>query len=58
LRDTNVQPSKETDVLITQSVHGVAIRLTTERWEHICHRHPDLRAQQERVLERRRIWTQ
>jgi len=29
----------------------VPIRLTRERWEHICRRHPELGDQQERVLE-------
>ena len=38
-------------MLITQSVDGVPIRLTTERWGHICRRHPDMHGQQERVLE-------
>ncbi|MFN8626905.1 MAG: hypothetical protein U0587_13125 [Candidatus Binatia bacterium] len=33
------------------SVDGAPIRLTAERWEHICWRHPDMRGQQERVLE-------
>ena len=38
-------------MLITQSLDGVPIHLTTERWEHICRRHPDMRAQHARVLE-------
>lgn len=38
-------------MLITQSVDGVPIRLTTARWEHICRRHPDLQTQRRRVIE-------
>jgi hypothetical protein len=38
-------------MLITQSVDGVPIRLTTERWEHICRRHPDLQTQRGRVID-------
>lgn len=38
-------------MLIARSVDGVPIRLTRERWEHICQRHPELEGQQGRVLE-------
>jgi len=38
-------------LLIVRSVDGVPIRLTQERWDHICRRHPELRTQQEQVLE-------
>ncbi len=38
-------------MLITHSVDGVPIRLTGERWDHICRRHPELNNQKERVLE-------
>ncbi len=35
---------------IVQSVTGVPIRLTQERWEHIASRHPEMSTEQERVL--------
>ncbi|MFZ1060194.1 MAG: hypothetical protein WAP47_13490 [Candidatus Rokuibacteriota bacterium] len=38
-------------MLIVHSVHGVPIRLTRERWRHICRRHPELVDQQGKVLE-------
>ena len=38
-------------MLIARSVDGVPIRLTGERWDHICQRHPELNNQKERVLE-------
>lgn len=38
-------------MLIVYSVHGVPIRLTRERWRHICRRHPELVDQQGKVLE-------
>jgi hypothetical protein len=38
-------------MLITRSVDGVPIRLTVERWSYICRRHPELKDQQEKVLE-------
>lgn len=38
-------------MLIISSQNGVPVRLTTERWQHIVHRHPEMAEQQERVLE-------
>jgi hypothetical protein len=38
-------------LLITSSVDGVAIRLTGERGEHICRRHPELVNERGKVLE-------
>lgn len=38
-------------MLIVHSVDGVPIRLTGERWDHICWRHPELSNQKEKVLE-------
>jgi len=38
-------------MLIIYSRNEVPIRLTTERWEHIATRHPELATQRERVLE-------
>ena len=38
-------------MLITTSVDDVPVRLTAERWDHICRRHPDLLTQRDRVLE-------
>lgn len=38
-------------MLITHSVDGAPIRLTVERWEHICRRHPDLQTQRGHVIE-------
>lgn len=34
---------------IIESVHGVSIRLTDERWEHICE-HPNMSGHYENVL--------
>ena len=39
-------------MLIVHSVHGVPIRLTRERWRHICRRHPELVDQQEKLAVR------
>ncbi len=36
---------------ITFSVNGVAVRLTEERWNHICRRHPELIEQIEQILQ-------
>ncbi len=33
------------------STSGRRVRLTAERWEHIQHRHPELRGLREKVLE-------
>jgi hypothetical protein len=33
------------------SVNGVAIRLTTERWQHILTGHPELAGERDRVLQ-------
>src|SRR5712691_1916564 len=38
-------------MLITYSVDGAPVRLTTERWKHICRRHPEMGPQQRRVIE-------
>lgn len=38
-------------MLITYSVESVPVRLTTERWEHIRRRHPEMSLQQRRVIE-------
>lgn len=38
-------------MLIVNSVEGVPIRLTAERWRHISQRHPELLQQREKVLE-------
>ena len=37
-------------MLIERSVDGVPIRLATERWEHVCQRHPELVGQQRKLL--------
>lgn len=34
------------------SINTVAIRLTTERWEHIIRRHPEMWRENEKVLEK------
>lgn len=36
---------------ITKSLDGVPIRLSAERWQHICRRHPELRGQEKKVRE-------
>ena len=38
-------------MLIVRSQNGVSVRLTEERWQHIIHRHAEMRDQRERVLE-------
>ena len=38
-------------MLIVPSQNGVLVRLTTERWQHITYRHPEMAEQRERVLE-------
>ena len=38
-------------MLIVKSVTGVPVRLTTERWDHISTRHPEMQTQKEQVLE-------
>jgi len=38
-------------VVVTNSVGGVPIRLTDERWGHICRRHPEMEHQKGKVLE-------
>lgn len=37
-------------MFITYSVEGVPVRLTDERWSHICRRHPELVGQERKVL--------
>lgn len=34
-----------------ESINGVPIRLTDERWQHICDRHPEMLDQRQRILE-------
>ena len=36
---------------IIKTVGGVPIRLTSERWKHIERRHPEMKGEEERVLE-------
>jgi hypothetical protein len=36
---------------VVDSVYGVPIRLTDERWQHITSRHPELMDQQDKLLE-------
>lgn len=38
-------------VLSARSRNGVPVRLTEERWAHVIQRHPELRNQQQRILE-------
>lgn len=38
-------------MLVTYSVEGVPIRLTDERWGHICRRHPEIEGQDGKVIE-------
>jgi hypothetical protein len=38
-------------VLVVRSKNGVFIRLSEERWAHICSRHPEMETQRERVIE-------
>lgn len=38
-------------MILVRSVNQVLIRLTTERWDHIVHQHPEMTTQRERVLE-------
>ena len=38
-------------MLIVYSHNEIPIRLTEERWRHICERHPEMFTQQEQVLE-------
>jgi len=38
-------------MLIARSKDAVPIRLTEERWEYICKRHPEMEDQQDKVLE-------
>jgi len=38
-------------VFVTYSVTGVPVRLTDERWNHICRRHPEFKGQERGVLE-------
>ena len=33
------------------SINGIPIRLTTERWQHIISRHPEMASQREQVVE-------
>jgi hypothetical protein len=37
-------------MLIAYSMDGVPIRLTKERWDHICRRHPEMLNQRESVV--------
>ena len=38
-------------MLIVNSINGVPVRLTEERWKHIINRHPEMRLQRDRVLQ-------
>lgn len=38
-------------MIIIKSKQGVPIRLSTERWEHIRRRHPEIKDQKDKVLE-------
>ena len=38
-------------MIIVKSTNNISIRLTTERWQHIIMRHPEMDDQKERVLE-------
>jgi LysM repeat protein len=38
-------------MVIVKSKNNVSIRLTTEKWEHIVTRHPEMLDQKEHVLE-------
>ena len=42
-------------MLVTYSAEGVPIRLTDERWAHVCRRHPEMQAQDGKVLETVRL---
>ena len=33
-------------MFVTYSVEGVPVRLTDERWNHVCRRHPELNEQE------------
>ncbi|MBU1261582.1 hypothetical protein KKG61_07585 [bacterium] len=50
---------------IVYSVEGIPIRLSAERYHHICLRHPEMDGQEEKILEtvsnpqyilKRRFW--
>lgn len=38
-------------MLIIASKHGVPIRLSQERWDHIIRRHPEIDGQKDKMLE-------
>lgn len=38
-------------MLIVRSRNGVTVRLTSERWQHIVRRHPELTDQRAKILE-------
>lgn len=38
-------------MVIVRSVNQVPIRLTSERWDHIISKHPEMETQRDRVLE-------
>ena len=38
-------------MLIARSVDGVPVRLTQERWNHICRRHPEVAGRLDTVVE-------
>lgn len=38
-------------MIIIYSVNEIPIRLTTERWNHITKRHPEMETEKERILE-------
>ena len=38
-------------MIVTYSKNAVPIRITRERWNHIARRHPEMRDQQDKVIE-------
>ncbi|MEW6355607.1 MAG: hypothetical protein AB1696_04720 [Planctomycetota bacterium] len=38
-------------MILVESVNGVPIRLTAERWDHIAERHPEMEGERRKVLD-------
>lgn len=38
-------------MILVRSRNGISVRLTTERWEHIVGRHPEMSTMRDQVLE-------
>lgn len=38
-------------MIIIRSINNIPIRLTSERWEHIVRKHPEMESQRDRILE-------